>query len=85
MMIDYIPAVLRFNKKKLVLDLDETLISASQKHQGRHDLSVRITINGTPSTFFIKKRPHVDFFLETVFLMVCWKIDFPRYLSGSSS
>jgi len=66
MMIDYIPKVLRFNRKKLVLDLDETLISASQRHQGRHDLSIRISVNGAPSTFFIKKRPHVDFFLETV-------------------
>jgi len=66
LMISYIPSALRFNRKKLVLDLDETLISASQRHHSNHDLSIRISINGAPSTFFIKKRPHVDFFLETV-------------------
>jgi len=56
----------QFHKKKLVLDLDETLISSSQKHCFKHDISVQITINGSPATFFVRKRPHVDLFLETV-------------------
>jgi len=63
-----IPRVLgfQFHKKKLVLDLDETLISSSQKHCFKHDISVQITIGGAPATFFVRKRPHVDLFLETV-------------------
>jgi len=57
---------LQFHKKKLVLDLDETLISSSQKHCFKHDMSVQISIAGSPATFFVRKRPHVDLFLETV-------------------
>lgn len=65
---DVIPRALgfQFHKKKLVLDLDETLISSSQKHCFKHDISVQVTIGGTPATFFVRKRPHVDLFLETV-------------------
>jgi len=51
-------------KIKLVLDLDETLISSSQKHSSKHDISIRVNIGGVPSTFFVRKRPHVDAFLE---------------------
>jgi len=63
-----IPRVLgfQFHKKKLVLDLDETLISSSQKHCLRHDISVQIYINGSYANFYVRKRPHVDQFLETV-------------------
>lgn len=63
-----IPRVLglQFHKKKLVLDLDETLISSSQKHCFKYDISVQVNISGSSSTFFVRKRPHVDFFLETV-------------------
>jgi len=57
---------LQFHKKKLVLDLDETLISSSQKHCFKHDIAVQVYISGFPSTFFVRKRPHVDLFLETV-------------------
>jgi len=63
-----IPKVLgfQFHKKKLVLDLDETLISSSQKHCFKHDISVQVNIGGSPANFFVRKRPHVDLFLETV-------------------
>jgi len=63
-----IPRVLgfQFHKKKLVLDLDETLISSSKKHCLKYDMSVQVYISGTPTTFFVRKRPHVDLFLETV-------------------
>jgi len=54
------------NRKKLVLDLDETLISSSQKHISKHDIAVEIYLNGTPATFYVQKRPHVDHFLEVV-------------------
>jgi len=49
-----------------VLDLDETLISSSQKHSLKHDMSVRVNFSGVPATFFVRKRPHVDLFLEKV-------------------
>jgi len=64
----FVPRFLQFqsNKKKLVLDLDETLISSSAKHSAKHDISVRVTISGVSSSFYIRKRPHVDQFLETV-------------------
>jgi len=64
----YIPRFLRFqyNKKKLVLDLDETLISSSLRHSVSHDIAVKVTISGVSSSFYIRKRPHVDHFLETV-------------------
>lgn len=64
----YIPRALLFqsHKKKLILDLDETLISSSIKHSTRHDIAVRVNINGMYSNFYVRKRPHVDHFLETV-------------------
>jgi len=64
----FIPRYLKpqFHKKKLVLDLDETLISSSNKHSPKHDISVRINVGGVLSTFFVRKRPHVDLFLEKV-------------------
>jgi len=65
----YIPYCFQFqyhNRKKLVLDLDETLISSSHKHSSRYDISVNVPIGGTPATFFVRKRPHVDTFLEIV-------------------
>jgi len=56
----------QFHKKQLVLDLDETLISSSQKHCFKYDIVVQVYISGYPTTFFVRKRPHVDIFLETV-------------------
>jgi len=53
-------------RKQLVLDLDETLISSSQKHANKHDFSVRVYFGGIPATFYVRKRPHVEQFLETV-------------------
>jgi len=67
-MVQYLPGFLQFqfHKKKLVLDLDETLISSSHRHSNRHDHAVKVYIGGVPTTFYIRKRPHVDLFLETV-------------------
>jgi len=64
----FIPRFLQFQsgRKKLVLDLDETLISSSLKHSAKHDIAVRVTIGGVSSSFYVRKRPHVDHFLETV-------------------
>jgi len=66
-MSHYVPYCFQFqihNRKKLVLDLDETLISSSHKHSPKHDISINILISGMPTTFFVRKRPHVDEFLE---------------------
>lgn len=65
---EFLPRFLQpqFHKKKLVLDLDETLISSSHKHMSKHDIAVKVYIGGSYSNFFVKKRPHVDHFLETV-------------------
>jgi len=67
-LISAIPQMLglQFHKKKLVLDLDETLISSSQKHCFKHDISFQVNIGGTPAAFYVRKRPHVEHFLETV-------------------
>lgn len=62
-------------KKILVLDLDETLIHshhdgvsrfATVKPTGPPDFIVRVEIERHPVRFFVYKRPHVDYFLETV-------------------
>eukprot|EP01114_Cavostelium_apophysatum_P001907 TRINITY_DN11671_c0_g1_i1.p1 TRINITY_DN11671_c0_g1~~TRINITY_DN11671_c0_g1_i1.p1 ORF type:complete len:337 (-),score=75.78 TRINITY_DN11671_c0_g1_i1:117-1007(-) len=65
----YIPYCIQYQnhpKKKLVLDLDETLISSSQKHAHKHDIAVKIYLGGSQANFYVRKRPHVDYFLETV-------------------
>ena len=67
--IDFLP------KKILVLDLDETLIHSHHdgvrvgvtvKPSGPPDFIVRVEIEKHPVRFFVYKRPHVDYFLETV-------------------
>ncbi len=67
--IDFLP------KKILVLDLDETLIHSHHdgltrvvtvKPTGPPDFIVRVEIERHPVRFFVYKRPHVDYFLETV-------------------
>jgi CTD nuclear envelope phosphatase 1 len=68
-LIDFLP------KKILVLDLDETLIHSHHdglsrvvtvKPTGPPDFIVRVEIERHPVRFFVYKRPHVDYFLETV-------------------
>ncbi|CAF2607303.1 unnamed protein product [Rotaria sp. Silwood2] len=62
-------------KKILVLDLDETLIHSHHDGQVRTlagkptvspDFIIRVEIEKHPVRFFVYKRPHVDYFLETV-------------------
>ncbi|CAI4063470.1 hypothetical protein SKDZ_08G0450 [Saccharomyces kudriavzevii ZP591] len=59
-------------KKKLVIDLDETLIHSasrstthSNSSQG-HLVEVKFGISGIPTLYFIHKRPYCDFFLTKV-------------------
>ncbi|KAK2709536.1 hypothetical protein QYM36_013264 [Artemia franciscana] len=61
-------------KKILILDLDETLIHSHHDGVMRQivkpgtppDFVLRVTIDRHPVRFFVHKRPHVDFFLDTV-------------------
>jgi len=53
-------------KKTLVLDLDETLVSSTSKPCQKYDMVVSVLMSGLPQTFFVKKRPHVDLFIDTV-------------------
>lgn len=62
-------------RKTLVLDLDETLIHSQHDGLGRAaivkpgkpaDFTLNVVIDNHPVSFFVHKRPHVDFFLETV-------------------
>lgn len=55
------------DRKTLVLDLDETLVHSSSRPQRRRaDLQFNVEINSTPCTFFVLKRPFVDWFLRQV-------------------
>lgn len=66
-------------RKILVLDLDETLIHSHHDGVVRQmvtpgtppDFILRVNIDRHPVRFFVHKRPHVDFFLETVSMTAC--------------
>lgn len=61
-----------------MLDLDETLIHSHHEGVVRQtvkpgtppDFVLKVTIERHPVRFFVHKRPHVDFFLDIVSLIV---------------
>ncbi|CAG5111732.1 Oidioi.mRNA.OKI2018_I69.chr2.g6007.t2.cds [Oikopleura dioica] len=62
-------------RKTLVLDLDETLIHSQHDGLGRggparstktSDFILNVVIDSHPVSFYVYKRPHVDYFLQTV-------------------
>jgi len=62
-------------RKTLVLDLDETLIHSQHDGLGRggparstktSDFTLNVVIDSHPVSFYVYKRPHVDYFLQTV-------------------
>ncbi len=63
-------------RKILVLDLDETLIHSHHDGVIRQtvkpgtppDFVLKVTIDRHPVRFFVHKRPHVDFFLDVVWI-----------------
>lgn len=57
-----------FKKKTLLLDLDETLIHSTLKLPERYDFKMRVNIAGVPRNFYVIKRPHLDHFLQKVYL-----------------
>lgn len=50
----------------LVLDLDETLVHCSVEPIGQPDLTFPVTFNGVFYQVYVRKRPYLDYFLETV-------------------
>lgn len=63
-------------RKTLVLDLDETLIHSHHNGVVRQmvkpgtppDFVIKVIIEKHPVSFFVYKRPHVDYFLDIVSL-----------------
>ncbi|KAM9958059.1 hypothetical protein ACTFIW_013035 [Dictyostelium discoideum] len=53
-------------KKTLILDLDETLVHSTLKPVSHHQITVKVLIEDMDCTFYVIKRPHVDYFLEKV-------------------
>eukprot|EP01132_Coremiostelium_polycephalum_P004878 gene4878-6084_t len=53
-------------KKTLILDLDETLVHSTLKPVTHHHLTVNVVIEDVDCTFYVIKRPHVDYFIEKV-------------------
>ena len=50
----------------LVLDLDETLVHCTVEPIAKADLTFPVAFNGAQYQVFVRKRPYLDFFLETV-------------------
>lgn len=65
-------------RKVLVLDLDETLIHSHHDGVVRQtvrpgtppDFVLKVVIDRHPVRFFVHKRPHVDFFLDIVSVLI---------------
>ncbi|KAM9977428.1 hypothetical protein ACTFIR_011295 [Dictyostelium discoideum] len=53
-------------KKTLILDLDETLVHSTLKPVTHNQITVKVLIEDMDCTFYVIKRPHVDYFLEKV-------------------
>ena len=50
----------------LALDLDETLVHCTVEPIAKPDLTFPVTFNGTFYQVYVRKRPYLDYFLETV-------------------
>lgn len=50
----------------LILDIDETLVSASTKRTLRYDFSIKVRVNCSSIKFFVTKRPYLDSFLQNM-------------------
>lgn len=51
-------------QKTLVLDLDETLIHSTTKASRDYDTKIDVALDRSSCTFYVYKRPHVDYFLR---------------------
>ena len=56
-----------YNKKTLILDLDETLVhSAFYPFQIKSDIILKINLDGKSHIIYVLKRPNLDFFLKKI-------------------
>lgn len=53
-------------KPTLALDLDETLVHCTVEPIDKPDIVFPVTFNGTLYNVYVRKRPYLDYFLETV-------------------
>ena len=56
----------RQTRPTLALDLDETLVHCTVEPIEKPDLTFPVTFNGTFYQVYVRKRPYLDYFLETV-------------------
>ena len=56
----------RSKRYSLVLDLDETLVHCSSEPTPNYDITFTVEFNGASCQVYVKKRPHLDEFLEAV-------------------
>lgn len=61
-----LPRDLHPDKLTLVLDLDETLVHCTVEQIPNPDLTFPVTFNGIFYQVYVRKRPHLDEFLEAV-------------------
>jgi TFIIF-interacting CTD phosphatase-like protein len=60
------PKSVEIQKRTLVLDLDETLVHCCVEPIENPDLVFPVTFNGNFYQVYVRKRPHLDRFLEIV-------------------
>lgn len=61
-----LPPAKTTDKITLVLDLDETLVHCTVEPIPNPDLVFPVAFNGTVYQVYVRKRPYLDYFLETV-------------------
>lgn len=61
-----LPLVSGNSRPTLALDLDETLVHCTVDFIAKPDLTFPVTFNGTFYQVYVRKRPYLDYFLETV-------------------
>lgn len=61
-----LPPPMYHHKRTLVLDLDETLVHCSVEPTCKSDFTFPVTYNSVDYQVYVKKRPYVDYFLESV-------------------
>jgi CTD nuclear envelope phosphatase 1 len=53
-------------RKTLVLDLDETLVHSTTRQNSHFDIRLEVSVDNSPSIFYVNKRPYLDIFLQVV-------------------
>jgi Dullard-like phosphatase family protein len=61
-----LPPPIFHHKRTLVLDLDETLVHCTVEPTCKSDFTFPVNYNSTDYEVYVRKRPYVDYFLESV-------------------